>query len=479
MPSITSIGVGSGLDVNSIVTSLVALEKRPLTMLQVKASTMQTKLSAFGTLKSQLAALGDVATRLASAANWNPLQVDSSNSAAISATAGSTAQAGKHTLTVGRLAQSQVLASGPFGSSATVVGTGTLSLEVGTTAAGVFTRRAGTTPATITITAANQTLAGVRDAINAAGAGVTASIVNSGGTAQLVLRSADGEDSSVRLLATDADGNHTDNAGLSALAWDPAALAGAGKNLSQTQAALDAQFTIDGLSLTSATNTPTGVLDGVTLTLKQVTTGPVDLDITVQTMAVRKNINDFISAYNSLNKLLQSQTQSDPSGKNNGPLQADSTAVGLLNALRSVLHGSVSGMTEPSSLAVAGVELQRDGSLAINETRLAPLLEQPGKLSQLFSQVQSGTDLNSRGFGLRISQWAKDLTGDSAVLAGRLNGLQQSVLANQKQQDAAQDRLDRIEARLRAQYQRLDSDMSRLNAQFKQMSASLGLTTES
>jgi flagellar hook-associated protein 2 len=475
MTSITSTGVGSGLDVNTIVTSLMALEKRPLTMLQVKATTMQTKLSAFGTLKGQLAALGDVATRLAAAANWNPLQVDSSNSTAVSATASSSGQAGKHTLAIGRLAQSQALASGTFASSAAVVGTGTLKLEIGTTAAGVFTPKAGSVPATITITPAAQSLAGVRDAINAAGAGVSASIVNSGGTSQLVLRGADGADSSIRLTATDDDGNNTDVAGLSALAWDPAALAGAGKNLSQTQAALDAQFTLDGLALTSASNTPSDVLEGVTLSFKQVTTADVSLSVTVQTMAVRKNINDFIGAYNSLNKLLQSQTQADPSGKANGPLQADSTAVGLLNSLRDMLHGSVSGLADPSSLAIAGIELQRDGSLSINEARLAPLLDKPAQLAQLFSQVQSGTDLQSRGFGLRFSQWAKELTGDNAALAGRVGGLQRNVAANQKQQDVAQERLERTEARLRAQYQRLDSDMSRLNARFKQMSSSLGL----
>ena len=476
MATITSTGVGSGLDVNSIVTSLMSLEKRPLTMLQVKATTMQTKLSAFGALKGQLAALGDVAARLATAANWNPLQVDSSNSTAVSATAGSTAQAGKHTLGISQLAQSQVLASGNFASSASVVGTGSLTLEVGTTVAGVFTPRSGSAPVTIAINAASQTLAGVRDAINTAGAGVSASIVTSGGVARLVLRGADGADSSLRLSATDGDGNNIDAAGLSALAWDPAAVAGAGKNLSQTQAALDARYTLDGLDLTSATNTPANVLDGVTLTLKQITTEDANLSVSVQTVAVRKNVNDFVNAYNGLNKLLQSQTQADPGGKSNGPLQADSTAVALLNSLRGMLQGSVTGLAAPASLSEAGIELQRDGSLAVNEARLAPLLESPARLAQLFSQAQAGSDAHSRGFGLRFKQWAQALTADSGVLSGRVDGLKRSVDANQKQQDSQQARLERTEARLRKQYQRLDSDMSRLNAQLAQMSSSLGLT---
>ena len=475
MASITSTGVGSGLDVNTIVTSLMSVEKRPLALLQTQASAIQTKISAFGTLKGQLGSLADVATRLASAANWNPLRVDSSDSGAVTATAGSAASAGAHSLEIQQLAQAQVLASGSFGSSASVVGTGTLTLELGTTVAGVFTAKSGSTPASITIGPDKQTLAGVRDAINAAKTGVTASIVNGTGGARLVLRGADGAASSIRLTAADDDGNATDAAGLSALAWDPAAAAGAGKNLSQSQAAQDARFKLDGVDLASATNTPGDALDGVTFTLRQVTTAPVSVTVAVETMAVRKNVNDFINAYNALNKLVQAQTRADPGGSSRGPLQADSTAVSLLNAMRTMLRGSVSGMAGANSLNAAGVELQRDGTLAINETRFAAMLENPARLAQLFSQAQSGSDAESRGFGVRFKQWAVQLTGDSGALASRVGGLSHSADINQKQQTAQQDRLERTEARIRAQYQRLDSQMTVLNAQLTKMNSALGL----
>ena len=91
MPSITSTGVGSGLDVNNIVSSLMALEQRPLNVLQQRASSIQTKLSAFGTLQSQVSTLGDIATKLADLKNWNPLKADSSKADAVSATASGTA----------------------------------------------------------------------------------------------------------------------------------------------------------------------------------------------------------------------------------------------------------------------------------------------------------------------------------------------------------------------------------------------------
>lgn len=470
MPSITSTGVGSGLDVNSIITSLMSVEKRPLTQLQTQASGIQSKISAFASLKGQLSNLGDVAAKLADPASWRPVKVETSTTTALTVTGSATAVPGQHSLTVSKLAQGQVLSSAAYATAASAVGTGSLKLEIGKTEAGVFTPATGKNPVTVNITAGNNTLTGVRDAINAAGAGVTASIVNGTGGARLVLRGADGAESSIRMTATDDDGNGTDAAGLSALAYDPAAAAGSGRNMTQSQAAQDAAFTIDGIAVTSASNTVTGALEGVTLQLRQATADPVSVTIANDTAAVRKNIDSFVGAYNALNKLLQSQTQADPN--NRGVLQADSTAVSLLNSLRTMLRGSVSGLAAPNSLATAGIELQRDGSLLVSEKKLTPLLEKPAQLAAMFSQAGAG---DTRGFGVRFKAWAQTLTGTEGMLTSRTEGLQRSVEANLKRQDAVQDRLDRTEARLRAQYQRLDTQMGSLNGQMQQMLSSLGL----
>lgn len=476
MPTITSTGVGSGLDVNSIVTSLMALEKRPLSLLQGTANTLQTKLSAFGSLKSQIASLGDIATRLADSANWNPLTADSTDAASVSASATSGAAPGKYRLEVQQLAQSQALASGYFAASTTTVGTGAITIELGTTAAGVFTPTPGSTRKTVTIAAASQSVAGVRDAINAAGAGMTASIVTGTGGARLVLNGPDGAAGTMRVSVADDDTNSTDATGLSALAWDPAAPVGAGRNLAQTQTAQDALFTVNGVSLSSATNSTKEAVQGLTLNLARTTTAPVDVTVAVQTVAVRKNVNDFVNAYNGLNKLLQAQTQADPSGAARGPLQADSTATSMLSSLRGMLHGAVTGLAGAASLSAAGIELQRDGSLKVNDTRIAPLLAEPAKLAQLFGQVQAGTDANSRGFALRFKQWTTALTSDTGTLAGRTSGITRSLDLNQKAQEAQQDKLTRTETRLRAQYQKLDSNMTSLNAQMSQLKSALGLT---
>jgi flagellar hook-associated protein 2 len=475
LASITSTGVGSGLDVNTIVTGLMSVEKQPLTQLQTRATKLQTQISAFGSLKSQIANLADVATRLATATSWNPMTADSTDATSVTATADTSASAGLHTVAVQQLAQGQVLASKNFAASTTAVGTGTLTLQLGTTTNGTFTP--GTAAAVnVTITSANQTLAGVRDAINAASAGITASIVTGSSGARLVLRTADGAASSVKITAADDDGNATDANGLSALAWDPAATAGTGANMTQTQAAQDAKYTLDGVDLTSASNSVTGALDGVTFTLKKVTTQAVNLNVSVQSMAVRKNVNDFVTAYNALNTLLQNQTRADPSGKNRGALQGDSTATSLLNSLRSVLRGAVNGAGGPSTLSAAGITFQPDGSLALDDTKVSKALANPAGLSGLFAKAQVGGDTTTAGLGNRLKSWASALTADSGTLTARVTGLQHSIDDNQKQQDTMQDKLDRTEARLRAQYQTLDTQMSGLNQQMARMKSALGLS---
>lgn len=478
MATLTSTGVGSGLDVGTIVSSLMSLEKQPLTKLQAAASTIQTQLSAFGSLKSQLASFGDIATRLSSASGWNPLTATSSNSDAVSVSAGTGAVAGRYRLEVQQLAQAQSLASAPFAGGATsVVGTGSLTFTVGSTSGTSFTPTAGATPVTVTIDSAHQSLSGVRDAINAASAGVTASIVGTGASARLVLRTPDGDAHSVKITASDDDGNATDAAGLSALAFDPAAGAGSGRNLTQTQAAQDAKFTLDGLAQASSTNSPADVLAGVTLTLTQVTTAPVDVTVAVDTASVRRNVTDFVNAYNATAKLLAQDTQVDPAGKNRGPLQADSTAEGLQYALRGMLFGAVTGLGSPNSLSAAGIELQRDGTLKINDSKLTPLLSTPQSLSRLFAQAQAGSDTSTRGIALRFKEWAGGFTSDAGILSARITGLKSRVDANQKRQDAMQDRLVATEARLRKQYQTLDTQMSSLNAQMARMRSSLGISS--
>ncbi len=211
----------------------------------------------------------------------------------------------------------------------------------------------------------------------------------------------------------------------------------------------------------------------MTLTLGKVSADPVSLNVTVNTAAVRKNVTDFVSAYNGIVAMLQTQTKADPTGNSNGALQGDATAVTLLNALHNMLHGTVSGLGGVANLASAGVTLQRDGTLAVDDSRLSPLLSKPEQLSALFSQAGTG---DAQGFAVRFRTWAQGLTNTGGTLDSRIDGLKHSADVNTKDQDAEQTRLDSMETRLRAQYQQLDSTMSSLNAQMAQMKSALGLS---
>jgi flagellar hook-associated protein 2 len=172
---------------------------------------------------------------------------------------------------------------------------------------------------------------------------------------------------------------------------------------------------------------------------------------------------------------MKSQTTADPTGAHNGPLQSDFTARSLLATLRDTLHGSVTGLGAAASLNSVGIELQRDGSLLLNDARFTPLLATPDKLAKLFSQPQSGTDTSSSGIGVRYKQWTDALTSATGVLASRTKGLSDSIVSNNKSQDAVQAKLTANEARLRKQYQTLDTQMSTLNAQLAKLKSSLGL----
>jgi flagellar hook-associated protein 2 len=240
MASISSAGIGSGLDVSSIITQLMAVEKAPLTQMQKDASKVQSKLSAYGTIQSHVAALRDAASKLTQPATWGDTSATSTDSSVVAATTDSAAVASSYSLTVQQLASAQTLVSKAWPASVSTVGSGHLRIEMGSWSAGqsAFTPKSGASGIDVFVSATD-TLADVRDKINSAKTGVMASIVNDASGARLVMRSSEtGAANAFRISATDDDGTDGDSNGLSALAFDPSASVTA---MSQTQAALDAQ----------------------------------------------------------------------------------------------------------------------------------------------------------------------------------------------------------------------------------------------
>ena len=379
---ITAPGAGSNLDVNSIVSQLMAVERRPLDLLAQREAGYQAKLSAFGTLKGALSAFQSVMQGLSDPAKFQAMKASAADDSILNATANGKGKAvpGSYSLEVEQLAQQQKVASAGFASLSSVVGSGTLTIQYGTYDSGTntFSLNSAKAAQTITIDPSNSTLAGVRDAINAANAGVSATIINDGASNRLVLTAKDtGAANSLRITVSDDDGTNIDSSGLSQLAFDPTATAGAGKNLTQVQAAQDAKLQIDGISISKPSNTITDAIEGLTLNLLKANAGsPTTLDVTRDSVGVKSSVEAFVKAFNSINQTLKDLGGYNAATGKGGILQGDSTALSIQRGIRAALTAAVGqdpgGFT---SLSQIGVAFQKDGTLALDSTRLQTAID--------------------------------------------------------------------------------------------------------
>ena len=460
--TISSAGIGSGLDVNSIVTSLMAIERQPLTRLQTKASDLQTRLSDFGQIQSLVSGLHDASAPLFAASSFTLTSSGSSDPSSVSAGTADSAVPGTYSVAVSALSstQSTVSASGQFASATSLVGAGTLTVSLGKwvtagapTFASSLTAKSGTTPVAIAFSATD-TLSDARDKINAANAGVTASLITDTSGTRLSIQSAStGADNGFRLDAADADGNNTDGAGLSRLAYDMSGTV----PMTRVQLAADASATVNGIAVTSSTNTLTNVVDGVTFTLGKVTTGPVAINISRNTDVIKNQLKNFVSSYNTLHSFLVQQTKYDAATKTAALLQGDSTALGIQNQMATMLQQKSTASTVFGNFSSLGVQLQKDGSLTLNDAVATTALTNLPEITKALSTT--GT-----GLAQRISKWTGDLLAYNGALPGKTQSIQSSIASNQKNQNALSDRLVLIEQRIRAQYTALDTTMSKANA---------------
>lgn len=450
MATISSPGIGSGLDVQNIVSQLVAIEKAPLKQLETQATSFKTKLSVYGTIKSQVSALGDAAAKLSTSAGWNAVTSTSSNPSAVSVTAAAGAAATGLTLEVQQLARAQSTASTAVPTDS-AMGGGTMTISLGTWSGGAFTAGTGT-PVNITINPGQDTLTAIAARINEAGAGVSATVLRDASGERLLMRSSTtGEANGFRIEVAESGG-----AGLSRLAYD-----GSGAGMTQTQAAQNALATINGVAVVSATNRMTDTLPGLTVQLSQVTTAPVEIDVSIDPEGARKNIQTFIDAYNALTKTLADATRYDPTSKSAGALQGDGTAVGLQNALRSMMR-SVTASSPFERLADVGIEAKSGGELSLNATKFdAALTTNYEGLRQLFTVANANP--TSQGFGLKIRTFAQGLIDSDGVVSARSEAIQNALTRNGKEQDKVNDRAARAEVRLLAQYNAMDANVGRLS----------------
>lgn len=392
----TAITTGTNIDVNTLVTQLMSVERQPLTAMQTQQTSYQAKITAYGKLQSSIAALSSATTALQSADTFTQTTATAGDPGVLSATGSSSAAPGTHSIEVTALAQTQKLASGRYASADSAIGTGTLSFSFGSTTAGVFSANPAKNSFAVTIDSSNNTLTGLRNAINKAGAGVTATIVNDGTGYRLALAPADsGKSNGLKITAADDDGNALDASGLSAFAFDPAGTAGAGKNLAENTAPADAALLIDGIAITSSSNTISSALPGLTLNLAKTNTGaPTSLTVSQNTGAIKTALQAFITAYNSFNSQVKSLTYYDASTKKGGDLQGDATARSVINQVKNTLTAPVSGLGGGlSGLSQVGISLATDGTLSLDSGKLEKALANPAfDVGALFATTGTATD---------------------------------------------------------------------------------------
>jgi flagellar hook-associated protein 2 len=396
--SVSSPGIGSGLNVNSIVSQLMAVEQQPLTALQTAQTGYQADLSAWGTVQGAISSLQTATQALDNPSQLQSLSANVGDTSQLSASVNSQAVAGSYSIAVNTLAQSQQLISSGFANTTSMVGTGTLTFRFGTynSTANTFTPNATAAAPSVTIDSSDDTLQGVANAINAAGIGVTATIVNDGsssGNHLVVTSTATGTSNSMQITVADADGNNTDTSGLSQLAYDPTAAVGSGQNLSQTQAAQDATLSIDGIAVTKPSNTITDAIQGVTLNLtKAAPTTPTTLTVASDSSGITTALNNFVSAYNSLNTTMAGLTAYDASTSTAGLLLGDPTAGALEDRIQSVLAQALpSGAL--TTLEQIGLGVNSDGSLSLNTSTLnAAVAANPNAIAPLFAAVGTPSD---------------------------------------------------------------------------------------
>jgi flagellar hook-associated protein 2 len=454
MATLSSPGIGSGLDVNSIISQLVAIERQPLQQLQREASSLQTRLSTYGQIKSALSAVRDAAAALARASAFTATTGTSSDPSAVAVTTGSGTLSGSYAIEVQSLASVQSNATGVYASAGALVGEGVLHIQLGSYGAGQTTFTGAGPEIAVDVGPPADSLASLRDKINAANAGVVASVLNDANGARLVLRSAATGAANAFRIRVDDPGS----SGLSALAFDPSVGI---TTLAQALAAANASAMLNGLPVSSASNTLNEVVDGIKLSLGKVTAGAVQVDVKPDQAATRKALDAFVTAYNSLNTLISEQTKYDATTRTAGLLQGDSAAVSIRSQLRNLVGANGGISTRFARLADIGFDVQNDGSIKLNETKIATAVANPAELQKLFANTDLAVPANN-GVATQLRNFVDQLLGADGTISNRSEGLRKRIDLNSSRQTQLNERAEAVEARLRAQYTALDRQLASL-----------------
>ncbi|WP_374480008.1 flagellar filament capping protein FliD [Zoogloea sp.] len=467
MATISSAGIGSGLNVESLVTGLMSIERQPLSQLQKQQSSYQSKISAIGTLKSALSSLQTAAKALTpsagqtATASFSAYKATFADSTIASATTSNSAVAGTYSIDVTSLATNQRLALN------TTYAAGARALTFGADSSRTLTiSLASGSTSTINLDSSQNTLAAVRDAINNANAGASATIVtDTTGKQNLLLTATTGGTANKVTLggtATFVDpANYVDEN-------NPGTPIAAGSAFTQTQAATDAVVKIQGVSIATSGNTIANALDGINLTVSK--TGSTTLTVSRDTSDLKDKLNTFVTAYNNLNSSIKSLGAYDATTKTAAVLNGDTSLRTIQSQVRAALTGTPASLSSNAykTLSSLGISFQSDGSLTVDSTKFDKAANTD------FSAV--ATAIGAYGSALKTT--TTDLLGTGGVISSRTDGLTASTKSISKQIDALNNRLTIIEQTYRAQFTALDTTMASMNTTSTYLTQQLALLSK-
>lgn len=456
--AITSLGVGSNLDLGSLLDNLKTSEQARLKPLATREASSKAQLSAYGTVQSALGNLKAAADGLNKSALFQSTSAAVSGEAFTAKTA-EDAVPGRYSVQVNQLARAQSLYSAGVASSSDPIGAGgTLDIKLGGADGN------SNQSVSIDLIAGDTSLEGVRDAINKADIGVSASIINDGGDSpyRLILSSnVTGTDNQISVTARD-------NTALADLVnYDSAAKSGS-LTQPETGAAADAQLTVNGIPITRSSNTVADAIQGVTLSLDSTTESAESVSVARDDAGIKKAINTFVSAYNSFQKVADKLTGYNSETDIGGLLNGDSTMRSVESSLRGVLNTAQSDGAF-SGLAQIGVSLQKDGNtndliMAVDDDVLsAALADKPADVAALFSGA-SDSVLDTDGVAGTLAKAIDNLTSDNGTLGAATAGTKRRISDTQDRMESMQVSIDATIERYRQQFVALDSLVSSLNS---------------
>jgi flagellar hook-associated protein 2 len=438
MASIESLGLGSGVLTTDLVDKIITAEKEVSELrLDRRQELIEAKITAYGEIKGLMSTMQAAVNNLASPSAAGATVATSSNEDILTVTTSTTADPGTYNVEVLNTAKSHALATGTFNSFDEIIGTGELSFSFGDNTydgvTGDITGQDVNTDrptSTITIDESNRTLSGIRDAINNADMGVTASIINDGTGYRLLMTSDDtGSSNAMRIEARDDSGNLLTN-GLAAMAFNE--LQSGPDNLEQTSRGEDAQLSVNGLTITRESNNVDEVIKGVTLNLKSADVGTqVSISVEPDADTLSENIQGFVDAYNNLKQFVDDLSSYDSDSQQAGLLLGDSTIRTMQSQIRSLISEPIAGLNgEYRSLTELGVNTNRnadylleyDASVfrkAISEERssIVGILAKSGVTSDSqITYVNDSINTKAGSYGVEITQLATQAKYTSASL---------------------------------------------------------------